>query len=333
MRDDDTYHSGKRWIIVACALLSLSAGIGAQPARPSRIGWLGAGDSASAADAIGDLRQGLRDLKYVDGPNFSVEYRHAGGSVGRLADLAAELVRIRVDVIVTVGESAAFAAKRATTTIPIVATELGQDPVQAGLVTSLSRPGGNVTGLASQSDELWEKRLGLLKELVPRLMRVAVIANPANPGNVSCIEEIRAAAQKMRLELSYLEATEGAALERMLGSVAKNSADGVAVCWDGVTLTNSRAIADFAMRQRVPAVAPLREYVVAGALLSYGTSLPQQRRRAAYYVDRILKGTRPADLPIERPTLFELVVNEATAKTLGMSLPPALIMLADDRIN
>ncbi len=333
MRDDDTYHSGKRWIIVACALLSLSAGIGAQPARPSRIGWLGAGDSASAADAIGDLRQGLRDLKYVDGPNFSVEYRHAGGSVGRLADLAAELVRIRVDVIVTVGESAAFAAKRATTTIPIIATELGQDPVQAGLVTSLSRPGGNVTGLASQSDELWEKRLGLLKEIAPRLSRVTVIANPANPGNVSCIEEIRATAQKMRLELSYLEATEGAALERMLGSVAKNSTDAVAVCWDGVTLTNSRAIADFAMKQRVPAVAPLREYVKAGALISFGTSLPAQRRRAAYYVDRILKGTKPMDLPVERPTLFELVVNAKTATALGFALPPALVLLADEIVQ
>lgn len=326
MRCDNRF-AGLTW-----TLLFVACGLFAQPAKTSRIGWLGAGDAASAAAAMSDFRQGLKDQKYVEGQTVAIEYRHAAGSVGRLADLAAELVRMRVDVIVTVGESAAFAARRATSTIPIVATELGQDPVQAGLVASLSRPGANVTALASQSDELWEKRLGLLKEVVPRLSRVTVIANPANPGNVSCIEEIRSAAQKFRLELSYLEATEGTALARMLESAAKDSTDAVAVCWDGVTLTNARAIAEFAMKRRVPAIAPLREFVKAGALLSYGTSLPTQRRRAAYYVDRILKGTRPADLPVERPTLFELVVNEATAKAIGVSLPPALIMLADDRI-
>ena len=170
-------------------------------------------------------------------------------------------MRLRVDVIVTVGESAAFAAKRATSAIPIVATELGQDPVKAGLVARLGRPGGNLTGLASQSDELWEKRLGLLKEVVPRLSRVAVIANPSNPGNVSCMEEIRSVAQGLRLQLSYLEASETTALERMLGVVARDSADAVAVCWDGVTLTNARSIADFALKQRLPAMATLREYV------------------------------------------------------------------------
>ena len=306
----------------------------AQPLpRMSRIGWLGPGDAASAVQATADFRQGLRDLKYVEGQNLVVEYRHAGGSVGRLADFAAELVAMRVDVIVTVGESAALAAKRATGAIAIVATELGQDPVKAGLVASLGRPGGNLTGLATQSEELWEKRLGLLKEIAPRMARIAVIANPANPGNVSCIEEIRTAAQRHRLQLSYLEANEGTALERMLDSVAKDSTDAVAVCWDGMTLTSARTIADFALRQKVATVAPLREYVKAGALMSFGTSLPAQRRRAAYYVDRILKGTKPADLPIERPTLFELIVNMTTARMLGLTMPTGLVVLADELIE
>jgi len=232
-----------------------------------------------------------------------------------------------------VGESAALAAKRATGAIAIVATELGQDPVNAGLVASLGRPGGNLTGLATQSEELWEKRLGLLKEIAPRMARIAVIANPANPGNVSCIEEIRTAAQRHRLQLSYLEANEGTALERMLDSVAKDSTDAVAVCWDGMTLTSARTIADFALRQKVATVAPLREYVKAGALMSFGTSLPAQRRRAAYYVDRILKGTKPADLPIERPTLFELIVNMTTARMLGLTMPTGLVVLADELIE
>ncbi len=321
-------------VFVVGALLLGSVECGAQPPpRMSRIGWLGAGDSASAADAIGDFRQGLRDLKYIDGQNLTVEYRHAAGSVGRLADLAAELVRLRVDAIVTVGEAAAFAAKRATNAIPVVATELGQDPVKAGLVTSLARPGGNVTGLATQSEELWEKRLGLLKQIVPRAARLAVIANPANPGNVSCIEEIRSVAQRLGLRLSYLEANDGAALQHMLGSVALDSTDAVAVCWDAVTLANARAIAELALRQRVPSVAPLREYVKAGALMSFGTNLPAQRRRAAYYIDRILKGARPADLPIEQPTLFELSVNVGTAAALGVTLPPAVVVLADELVQ
>ena len=316
---------------IAILLLAVAAVAGAQPAaKMARIGWLDTGDGASSNEISGDFRQGLRDLKYIDGQNVTVEYRHAGGSVGRLADLAAELVRQRVDVIVTVGEGAALVARRATNAIPIVATELGQDPVKAGLVTSLARPGGNLTGLATQSDELWEKRLGLLRQIAPRVSRIAVIANPAYPGTLSCIEEIRSAAQGLGLQLSYLEASEGAALQRLLGSSEGDAADGVAVCWDGVTLANARAIGDFALKRRVPSVAPLREYASAGALLSFGTNLPAQRRRAAYYVDKILKGAKPADLPVERPTLFELVVNATTARTLGLTVPPALLILADD---
>ena len=325
---------GGRLAALAVALAAFSIDADAQTAsRLNRVGWLGPGAASGADQTIADFQQGLRDLKYIDGKNVTVEYRHAGGSVGRLADFADELVRLRVDVIVTVGEGAAFAARRATNAVPIVATELGQDPVKAGLVASLARPGGNLTGLATQSDELWEKRLGLLKQLAPRVSRVAVIANPANPGTLSCIEEMRGAARSLGLQLVYLEASESAALERLLAGFANDAADGLAVCWDGMTLANARAIGDFALKQRLPMVAPLREYAAAGALLSFGTNLPAQRRRAAYYVDRILKGAKPADLPVERPTLFELVVNTKTAKTLGLTVPPALLVIADDVVE
>ncbi len=320
--------------VIALAVLGSSMHAGSQSStKLNRIGWLSPGDAAGADEAIADFRQGLRDLKYVDGQNVTVEYRHAGGSVGRLGDFADELVRQRVDVIVTVGDAAALAARRATNAVPIVATELGQDPVKAGLVASLSRPGGNLTGLATQSDELWEKRLGLLKQMAPRVSRVTVIANPVNPGTLSCIDEIRNGARTLGLKVSYLEASEGAALQRLLGDLANDSANGIAVCWDGLTLANARAIGDFALRQRVPMVAPSREYTLAGALLSFGTNLSAQRRRAAYFVDRILKGAKPADLPVERPTLFELVVNGKTARMLGLTLPAELLIITDDVVE
>jgi ABC-type uncharacterized transport system substrate-binding protein len=321
-------------VAIAIVFLGVAAVVEAQPAtKIARIGWLDTGDPASANDGTGDFRQGLRDLKYIDGQNVAVDYRHSGGSVGRLADLAAELVRQRVDVIVTVGEGAALVARRATNAIPIVATELGQDPVKAGLVASLARPGANLTGLATQSDELWEKRLGLLRQVAPRVSRIAVIANPAYPGTLSCIWEIRSAAHSLGLQLSYLEASEGTTLQRLLGSGARDSTDAVAVCWDGVTLANARVISDFALQQRLPIVAPLREYASAGALLSFGSNLPAQRRRAAYYVDKILKGAKPADMPVERPTLFELVVNIKTARALGLTVPPELLILADEIVE
>ena len=310
---------------IVSVLLAVAAIAGAQPAtRIARIGWLGAGDSANASEATADFRQGLRDLKYIDGQNITVEYRHAGGSAERLSEFAAELARSRVDVIVTVGESAALAAKKATNAVPIVATELGRDPVKAGLVASLGRPGGNLTGLASQSDELWEKRLGLLKEVAPRLTHVVVMSHS---GNASCLAEVHAAAQGHRLRVSAVDVTNAAMREAMEPNGA------IAICWDDATLPRASSIADFALTQRVPSIAPLREYVKAGALMSFGTSLPAQRRRAAYYVDRILKGTKPADLPVERPTLFELSVNLRTANAVGLGVPPALLILADEVVE
>lgn len=239
---------------------------------------------------------------------------------------------MKVDVIVTVGDSAAIAAKRATTSIPIIATEFGLDPVKAGIVSSLGRPEGNVTGLSSISEELWPKRLGLLRDLVPRLTRAAVLWNSGNPGNASCLNEIRAASGALGILVQPFDVRDANSVERTFAAMAKDRPDALALCWDSVTLEYAHAIADFALKRRLPTIAPLREYVKAGALLSFGTSLAAHRRRAAYYADKILKGAKPADLPVERPTHFELVVNMATAKALGLALPPTLVMLADDLI-
>jgi putative ABC transport system substrate-binding protein len=269
----------------------------------------------------------------VEGQNLVIEYRFANGNVERLPELAAELVRLPVDVIVTSGEPAALAAKRATKSIPIVATEFGLDPVKAGLVSSLGRPDGNVTGMATLSEDLWQKRLGLLREVAPKISRLAVLWNPGNPGNASCVEEIKAAAPTMGMQLRFLEVSDVKSLEQAFAGVARDSPGALVTCWDSVTLANAKPIADFALKLRLPSLAPLREYVQAGGLLSFGTSLSAHRRRAAYYVDKILKGTKPADLPVERPTLFELIVNLTTAKTLGLVLPAVLTVAADELIE
>jgi len=259
--------------------------------------------------------------------------RYADGNAERLALLAAELVRLPVDVIVTSGEQAAFAAKRATRDIPIVATEFALDPVKAGLVASLGRPGGNVTGLATLSDDLWPKRLGLLKEVAPRISRLAVLGNPAISSDTGCFEEVKAAASATGLRIRTLGVSDAKTLAEAFAGISKDRPDGLAICWDPVTLANAEAIADFALKQRPPTLAPLKEYVRAGALLSVGIRLPARRRRTAYYVDKILKGAKPAELPVERPTLFEIVVNVTTAKVLGLALPLGVMVSVDDQIE
>lgn len=303
------------------------------PARPYRIGVLSQGNPPTNEVPGADFRQGLKDRGYVNGGNVAVEFRYGGSGVDRLPALAGEFVKMNVDVIVTVGDSAAFAAKKATSTIPVIATEFGVDPVKTGLVTSLGRPAGNVTGLSSISDELWPKRLGLLRELVPRLSRVAVFWNSGNPGNVACLAQIRAAGSEMKVQVQPVDVTDANSVERAFATLAKDKPEALALCWDSVTLEYAHAIADFARRLRLPTVAPLREYVKAGALVSFGTSLAAHRRRAAYYTDKIIKGASPAELPIERPTHFELVVNLATAKELGIAIPPTIGLVADEFIE
>lgn len=322
-------------IVVALSVFCVSMVADAQPAAKShRIGWLGSSSAPLGSDAVtGDFEQGLRDLGYVEGKNLVVEYRYASGNVERLRVLANEAAGRSVEIIVTSGEPAALAAKRATETIPIVVTELGLDPVKAGLVVSLGRPGGNITGLASLSEELWQKRLALLKELAPKASRLVVLWNPANPGNASCLEAVKAAAPAVGREVRSLEVSDAKQLEQAFADLTKTRPDALVTCWDSLTLAHAKTIADFALKLRLPTLAPLREYVQAGGLISYGPSLPAQRRRAAYYVDRILKGAKPSDLPVELPTFFELVINVATAKALGLELPPNFMLLADELIQ
>lgn len=318
--------------VVAVVPLSASGLAFAQP-KTYRIGWLGDGSPpAGAAQSSGDFQQGLRDIGYVEGRNIRIDYRYANGNVNRLSQDAAELVRLPVDLIVTSGEPAALAATRATKSIPIVVTQIGADPVKAGLVASLARPGGNVTGLATLNEELWAKRLGLLKEIAPKTSKLAVLWNPANPGNASCVEEIKGAASAHGLQVLSLEVRDASALERAMAAMAKE-VDALAACWDSVLLERAGAIAELALKRRIPSLAPLKEYVEEGFLLSLGASLPAHKRRTAYYVDKILNGAKPADLPVERATLFELVVNVKTAKALGYTLPPTLLVLADDVIR
>jgi putative ABC transport system substrate-binding protein len=321
--------------VVALGLFSVSMVANAQRVAMShRIGWLGSSTAPSGPDpAIGDFQQGLRDLGYVEGKNLVIEYRYASGNVERLPALANEVASLPVEVIVTSGEPAALAAKRSTKTVPIVVTELGLDPVKAGLVASLGRPGGNVTGLASLSEELWQKRLALLKEFAPKASRLVVLWNPANVGNASCLEDIKAAAPAVGREVRSLEVSDAKTLEQAFADLTKTRPDALITCWDSVTLVHAKAIADFALKLRLPMLAPLREYVQAGGLISYGPSLAAQRRRAAYYVDKILKGAKPADLPVERPLSFELVINVATAKVLGLELPPNFMLLVDELIQ
>jgi putative ABC transport system substrate-binding protein len=304
------------------------------PAKVYRVGWLATGSEPAGADrSVVDFKQGLRDLRYVDGKNVAIEYRYASGDASRLADNAAELVRLPVDVIVTSGEPAALTAKRATKTIPIVAMEFASDPVKAGLVTALGRPEGNVTGLATLSEDLWPKRLGLMKEVAPKISLIAVLWNPANPGNRSCVDEIKAAAPGVNMKVREVEVSDSDALTGAFARIEKDNADALAACWDNITLAHARTIADFALKRRLPTLMPLREYVQAGSLLSYGINLAAHRRRAAYYVDKIRNGVKPADLPVERQTNPELVFNATTAKSLGLALPPSLVVLADDVVE
>jgi putative ABC transport system substrate-binding protein len=322
-------------VVVGVALSSVALLATAQTTgKVYRVGWLGHGSApASATRNAGELQQALNDLGYIEGRNVVIEYRYAGGNVDRLPQLAGELAALKVDVIITAGEPAALAAKRATNAIPIVATEVGMDPVQAGIVTSLARPEANVTGLATQNEELWQKRLSVFGQIVPKLARAAVLWNPANPGNGACVAEIKTAAPALGIQVQLQEVGDAKAFERAFTAIAKDRPDALVTCWDSVTLANARAIADFALKQRMPTLAPIKEYVEAGSLMSLGASLPAHHRRAAYYVDKVLKGSKPGALPVELPLQFDLVLNLGTAKALGITVPPGILLLADDLIK
>jgi putative ABC transport system substrate-binding protein len=300
------------------------------PTQVHRIGILSPAAEASTP-LFEAFRQGLRELGYVEGQNMVLEFRLAAGRAERLRDLAAELVQLQVEVILTDTMTATQVAKEATTTIPIVMAS-SSDPVQGGLVASLARPGGNITGMALLAPELSGKRLELLQEVVPRVAQVAVLWNPKNPvaANVRATE---AAAQALHLQLHLVEVPGPEALEAAFETARQGHADALITLPDAMLWNQRLQVVGLAAQHRLPALFPEREFVDAGGLLSYGPSVPASFHRAATYVDKILKGTKPADLPVEQPMKFELVINLKTAKALGLTIPPTLLFQADEVIR
>jgi putative ABC transport system substrate-binding protein len=281
---------------------------------------------------LAGLRQGLNDLGWIEGRNVTFELRFADGNFDRLPQLAAELVTANVDVIVTGSTPGALAAKRATNTIPIVMVTTG-DPIQGGLVASLARPGGNITGVTALGQALNAKRIELLKEVVPGVKRVAVLANPSSPYTEPFLQQGEAAAQVLGLGVSVVEAREPNDIEPAIQKAVALQAEGLMVLADIMFITHRRRIVDLATNNRLPSIYGERGSLQAGGLMFYGASLPDMYRRAAFHIDKILKGAKPADLPVEQPTKFELALNLKTAKTLGLTLPQSLLARADEIIE
>ena len=317
-------------LIVALTLSLLAAPLAAtaqQPAKVPRIGLIRPGSPPDPnAEAF---LQGLRDLGYVEGRTIAIEYRWAQGSPERIPDLTAELVRLKVDVIVTSGQFA-LAAKQATSTIPIVMS-VSADPVGSGLVASLARPGGNITGLTVMSPELSEKRMELLKEALPKLSRVAVLRDPGQPPTT--LRRTEAAARALGLRLQTLEVRDINDLEPALAAAKKGRAGALNILDSSFFAAHRARIVEAVARTRLPAMYYQREFVDLGGLMSYAPHFPDLFRRAATYVDKILKGAKPADLPVEQPTRFELIVNLKTAKALGLTIPPSILIRADQVIQ
>jgi putative tryptophan/tyrosine transport system substrate-binding protein len=320
---------------IAGGLLALPLSAEAQPAtKTSRIGYLSP-TFASEPDnrrRLGALREGLRDLGYVEGQNLTIESRWAEGQYGRLPDLAAELVRLKVDVIVTYAPPAIQAAKQATGTIPIVMAGI-VDPVATGFVASLARPGGNITGLSLMAPELVGKQLEILKQAIRKVTRVAVLGNPANAGTSPQLRHAQEAARALKVRLQLLEARGPDDLDGAFAKMTKEGAGAVVVLVDAMLIDQRTRVADLAAKHRLPSIYGLIEFVEAGGLLFYGAHDASRFRRAAMFVDKILKGAKPADLPIEQPTKFELVINRKTAKALGFTIPQSLLLRADQVIE
>jgi len=319
-------------VIVTFALSLFWVPLAAQVQRPGKIPRIGVLTALSATDPLIEaFRQGLRDLGYVEGHNMRIEYRFAEGQYERLPALAAELAQLPVDVLVTDG-AGALAAKHATATIPIVFTVFA-DPVAEGLVASLAQPGGNVTGLSSMSQDVVAKRLELLREVVPGLRRMAILWNPGRPGHAIQIKELQAASARVGVDLEVLEVRSPPESDRAFLTMVEKGV-GAAIMLDDATFYKERTrIATLAAQSQMPTIYGHRGYVEAGGLLSYGPNLAANFRRAAYYVDRILKGAKPADLPVEQPMKVELVINLKTAKELGLTIPPSLLFQADEVIK
>jgi len=299
-----------------------------QPTRIPHIGILTTFSPSVVSARIEGFRQGLRELGYVEGKNIVIEWRSASGNNDRLPVLAAELVGLKVDVIVSPGPTATRAFKEATSTIPIVMAQ-DTDPVGSGFVASLARPGGNITGLATLAPEMGGKQLELLKEIVPKLSRMAVIGNSTIPGDAQALRETVLAAGAYEIYLRYLDVMDTKDLEATFRVAAKGRADGLLVLGNPYLNAQRKQVVDLAVKHRLPATYTRPEYIDAGGLMYYGTNYPDLFRRAAYYVDKVLKGAKPADLPIEQPKKFELIVNLKAAKQIGLTISPNVLARAD----
>ena len=303
------------------------------PKKVPRIGYLTGATPDGQSARIAAFRQGLRELGYVEGKNIVVEYRYAEEKFDRLPALAADLVRLKVDVIVSGGGNITRAAKQATSTIPIVMAQ-DTDPVANGFVASLGRPGGNITGLSNLAPEIRAKQLELLKEIIPKLSRAAVLGTSANnPGNDQQLREIELAAAVFKVQLQYLDVLTPEDLETAFQAATKRRADAVLVLAGSIFNSHRTQTAKLAVKSRLPAIYSNLQYVIDGGLMTYGASLPDLDRRAATYVDKILKGAKPADLPVEQPQKFELIINLKAAKQIGLTVPPNMLARADKVIK
>jgi ABC-type uncharacterized transport system substrate-binding protein len=303
-----------------------------QPKKMPRIGFLAGGSPSANSRLYEAFRQGLRELGYVEGQNIALEFRSSEAKPERLPDLAAELVRLKVDVIVTSSTPAIQAVKQATRTIPIVMAFSG-DPVGTGIVASLAKPGGNITGLSDIGPEISGKQLELLKEAFPTISRVAFFLNPSNQGNRLRLKVAEEMAGELKMQIQSLEVRSANDLEKAFSAISKREPQALMTVRDPVINTNQARILEFAVEKRLPTMHMDSGPVEAGGLMSYGPNVPDLFRRAAAYVDKILKGQNPADLPVQRPTKFELIINLKTAQQIGLTIPPNVLARADKVIK
>ena len=317
-------------LVSGCGQLSLP---GQQPKKVPRIGFLGTGARAGRQFLIDGLLEGLREHGYVEAQNIVIEYRFSDGQDDRLLELAADLVHMQVELIVASGAPASFAAKQATDTIPIVMGGIAADPVETGLVVSLARPGGNVTGMYNLTSQLSGKRLELLKEIVPGLSRVAVFWNPPNPAYGPVLKELEAAAKALVIGLQRLEVRVPGDFEGALQVAISQRADALIMPADPLTTNQAGIVADLALKYGLPSIMDIKEMVAAGGLLALGPNLVDSYRRAATHVDKILKGAKPADLPMEQPRTFDLAVNLKTAQALSLTIPQSVLQQATEIIQ
>ena len=317
------------FVLGAMLVMLCASAQGQQPNKVARIGYLAAVSRTGMSHLTEAFVQGLRELGYVEGENIVIEYRWADGKFERLPELAAELVRLKVDLIVAAVTQASLAAKNATGTIPIVMVAVA-NPVDSGIIASLARPGANITGTSVMNDEVVGKQLELLKEALPTISRVAAMWNPANPVFQKLqLRAVEATARPLNIRLHKVEARDQDEIDRAFKAIAKERTRALHVLPDPVFTAHRRMIADLALKLRLPSVSGTKEYAEAGLLMSYGPSFPESYRRAAIYVDKILKGGKPGDLPVERSTKFELVINLKTAKQIGLTFPQSVLYRAD----